>query len=80
MAKKITKTKIQAFVYDMAERAIKTFCQVLVATIPTSAITLGDVDWAMVLSASALATLLSVLTSIASYKFGEDGTASIVNG
>ena len=80
MAKKITKTKVRAFVYDMVERAVKTFCQVLAATIPTSAITLGDVVWAMVLSASALATLLSVLTSIASYKFGEEGTASVVNG
>ena len=45
-------------------RAIKTVAQTAVATIGTSAV-MGDVSWVMVASASALAGVLSVLTSIA---------------
>lgn len=45
-------------------RAIRTVCQTAVATIGTAAV-ITDVNWQMVVSASLLAGLLSVLTSIA---------------
>lgn len=47
-----------------AIRAIKTMAQTAIATIGTSA-AIGAVDWVMVGSASALAGVLSVLTSVA---------------
>ncbi|HAM16051.1 MAG TPA: hypothetical protein DCP91_09395 [Eggerthellaceae bacterium] len=45
-------------------RAIKTIAQSAIATIGTAA-AIGQVDWRFVLSASLLAGLLSILTSIA---------------
>ena len=45
-------------------RAIKTIAQTAIATIGTSAV-LSDVNWIMVASASILAGVLSMLTSVA---------------
>ena len=45
-------------------RAIKTICQTAIATIGTAAV-MDQVNWAAVVSASLLAGILSVLTSLA---------------
>lgn len=45
-------------------RAIKTVCQTAVASIST-AVVLSEIDWRFVVSASLLAGILSVLTSLA---------------
>lgn len=45
-------------------RAIKTICQTAVATIGTSAM-ISEIDWIAVGSASLLAGILSILTSMA---------------
>ena len=47
-----------------AVRAVKTVAQTAVATIGTAAV-LSSVDWTMVASASLLAGVLSLLTSVA---------------
>lgn len=44
-------------------RAVKTVAQTFVATIGTAAV-MGDVNWPMVLSASVLAGVLSIATSV----------------
>lgn len=45
-------------------RAVKTMAQTFVATVGTATV-MGAVDWKMVLSASVLAGVLSIATSIA---------------
>lgn len=56
--------RTKEWVRAAAIRAIKTMAQTAIATIGTSAV-ISDIDWKLVLSASAVAGILSVLTSIA---------------
>lgn len=58
------KTKWKLWIKAAGVRAVKTVAQTAVATIGASAV-LSEVDWLVVASASALAGVLSLLTSIA---------------
>ena len=58
------KAKLKTWMKAAGVRAIKTVAQTAIATIGTSAI-LSEVNWIAVLSASALAGVLSLLTSVA---------------
>ena len=58
------KTKWKSWLKAAGIRAMKTVAQTAVATIGASAV-LSEVDWLVVASASALAGVLSLLTSIA---------------
>ena len=57
-------TKTKKWIKAALVRAVKTIAQTAVATIGAAAV-LSDVNWTMVVSASLLAGLLSILTSIA---------------
>ena len=54
---------MKAFWKAAALRAIRTICQTAIATIGTAAV-LSDINWVMVGSASAVAGILSILTSV----------------
>lgn len=57
-----------------ARRAVKTMAQTAVATIGTASV-LGDVNAQMVISASVLAGVLSILTSVAGLPELDSGAA-----
>lgn len=60
----MNKSNIKQWFKAAGVRAIKTVAQTAIATIGTSA-AMGDVNWALVGSASLLAGILSLLTSVA---------------
>ena len=60
----------------VAERALKTAAQTAIATIGTTAIAADQVDWRTVGLVTATATVLSVLTSVAS-AVTTDGSPSL---
>lgn len=57
------KNMLKQWIKAAGIRALKTMAQTAVATIGTSAV-MGDVNWKIVGSASLLAGILSILTSI----------------
>lgn len=65
----------RAFLRELIERALKTFCQALAGSITALGLVQG-MTWGVTLLSAAFATLYSVVTSIASYP--ATGTASLV--
>lgn len=61
-----------------AERALKTFAQAALAMLTGDGLGVLSVDWGDILSVAALATVASVLTSVASAGVGPTGSASLV--
>lgn len=55
------------------ERAVKTLAQSLIAVLAVGQTTVLSVDWTQALAVAATATLLSVLSSVASSGFGNTG-------
>lgn len=60
----MTKANFKQWIKAAGIRAIKTVAQTAVATIGTAA-ALGEVDWKLIISASILSGIVSLLTSVA---------------
>lgn len=58
------KNNFKKWLKAAGNRAVKTVAQTAIATIGTSAV-ISEVNWLMVVSASVLAGILSLLTSVA---------------
>lgn len=56
--------KTKKWIKAAAVRAVKTVAQTAVALIP-AAVTIAEVDWAVVAGSAALAGVVSILTSVA---------------
>lgn len=72
--------RTKRFWVSLAERAVKTFFQTLIAVWPIGDATLGlyDVDWKKSASVAAMAAIVSVAMSMASAPIGPDGSPSLV--
>lgn len=56
---------MRTWAHAAAVRCVKTMAQTACATIGTSAVVISEINWVMVVSASIVAGLLSLLTSVA---------------
>ena len=63
--------KLKKYLDYSLERALKTVAQVAIASIGATAVGVLDVEWVQVLSVSALAGIMSLLTSVLTYNKGE---------
>lgn len=65
------------FWQDLSERAGKTFVQGILAVLTVQGVSsVLEVDWPTSLAVAGTAALVSVLTSLLSFTFGNTGTAS----
>ena len=69
--------RTRLFWTDLTERAGKTFVQGVLAVLTVQVVSsVLDVDWPSALAVAGTAALVSVLTSLLSFSFGNTGTAS----
>jgi hypothetical protein len=59
--------KLNKYFDYSVERALKTIAQVAIASIGANTVGVLDVEWVQVLSVSALAGIMSMLTSVITY-------------
>ena len=67
------------FVRSLAERAVKTFAQTVVALAGASQMDWLSLDWPQLLATAGIAAALSVLSSIASDRIGPADSPSMVS-
>lgn len=72
----------KTFIKDMAERAIATFCQTVIAiigvTYMSNPLVLLDINWIPVLIAGFIGAILSILKAIVASFTGDKSSASLV--
>lgn len=56
--------KTKKWIKAAAIRALRTFCQALLAYIGTGAVALHEVNWSLGLSVAAVSAIISILTSL----------------
>ncbi len=67
----------RSFFKDAAERAIKTFAQVLAALLGANQAGILDADWTGSLSVAGMAAVVSILMSIGSGYVGDDSPSLV---
>ena len=67
----------KTFLKDMGERAIVTFAEVLLGFLGAG-LGFGDINWGLAFSVAGVATIASILKSIAARRVGDADTASLV--
>lgn len=65
---------------DVAERAVKTAAQFTLVGLGGNFTSVWSADWRQIAGAAAAGAVTSVLTSLASERFGPSGTPSVVYG
>lgn len=68
-----------SFVKASLERAARTFAQVLGALLVAQPLGVLEFDWSSALSVSAMATIVSLLTSIGAAKFTDHNGPSLID-
>lgn len=57
--------KFKRWIKAAGIRAVRTWAQAFIALVPTTAVTLNDLNWTVCVSGATLAAVLSLITSIA---------------